>query len=103
MDIRKLLDGWKGFVGRMNDLGIPAPTIRDPKTNEGSVSLTLVFVSSILVIIGIVGRWSGKLGGIDMGYAMQFLWTSCSLYWGRKLSAEKGKVSLGDSEEPKNG
>jgi len=89
MNINPFLEKWKAFVIKMNDKGIPLPMVRDPGTLEGSVSLTLVVISSMLVIIGIVGKWSGKLGGIDMDNAMQFLWTSCSLYWGRKIGSNK--------------
>ena len=80
----------------MNTKGIPVPMARDPKTKEGSVSLSLVVVSALLVVVGIVGKWSGKMGGIDMGYAMQFFWTTCSLYWGRKFQSKE--VSFSDAE-----
>jgi hypothetical protein len=99
MNFKKFLSDGKAFIARMNDKGVPAPMIRDPKTLEGSVSLTLVFLSSVLVIVGVIGKWSGKLGGIDMSYAMQFFWTSCSLYWGRKFQSKD--VSFSDKELPK--
>ena len=66
----------------MNEKGIPIPLVRDPSTKSGSVPLTLVILSSVLVAVGIVGKWSKHLDGIDMASAMQFFYTSCSLYFG---------------------
>lgn len=101
MEINKYIESWKSFIGKLNEKGVPMPTIRDPKSGLGSVSLTLVFVSSLLVIIGIVGKWSAKFGDIDMANAMQFFWTSCALYWGRKFQSKDSSLS-GDSENQDN-
>ena len=80
--MRNLFKRWKEFVIKMNDKGIPIPMVRDPNTLEGSVSLSLVCVSTLLIVVGIVGKWSGHLGGIDMVNAMQFFYASCTLYFG---------------------
>lgn len=82
MKLSAILSKWKKFVVSMNDKGIPVPMVRDPNTLEGSVSLSLVCVSTLLVVVGIVGKWSGHLGGIDMVNAMQFFYASCTLYFG---------------------
>lgn len=82
MKLSTILGKWKQFIVKMNDKGIPVPMVRDPNTLEGSVSLSLVCVSTLLVVIGIVGKWSGHLGGIDMVNAMQFFYASCTLYFG---------------------
>ena len=65
--------------------GINIPTTKDPKTGKGSVSLTLVYVSATLVVLGIFGEWSGKFGDIDVGEALQFFYACSALYWARKL------------------
>lgn len=80
--IRTILSEWKKIVSKLNDKGVPLPMVRDPNTLEGSVSLTLVVVSSLLVAIGIVGKWSKWLGDIDMNNALQFFYASCTLYFG---------------------
>jgi hypothetical protein len=94
IDINNLTSKWKDFITKMNDKGIAVPTIRDPDTGEGSVSLTLVFISSFLVIVGILSKWSGKLGGVDIDNALQFFYASASLYFGRKINftSPKGEV-----------
>jgi len=66
-----------------NQRGINLPMIKDPKTGIGSVSLTLVFISSILVVLGLVGKWSGRLGTVDINNALEFFYASCVLYFGR--------------------
>jgi len=85
-----LYDKWKHLVNKMNNRGVPLPTVRDPKSGYGSISLTLVFVSSILVIMGIVGKWSKIAGDIDMNNAMEFFYTSCALYFGRQWQMKSG-------------
>lgn len=88
MNADRYITKWKEFTAYLNKKGIPAPTIRDPKTGTGSVSLTLVFISSGLVIVGIVGKWTKLLDNVDIDTAMQFFWTACTLYWGRKFQPD---------------
>lgn len=82
MDIRGIVNKWREFVEKMNDKGIPLPMVRDPQTLEGSVSLTLVCMSSFLVVVGIVGKAAGFIGGIDMNSAFNFFYASTTLYFG---------------------
>lgn len=86
----------------LNVNGIPVPMIKDPKTNKGSVSLTLVFISSITVILSIMAPMiESKTGGqINVSQSMEFFWTSCALYFGRKLSvSQEDKKMSGAKEE----
>ncbi len=92
MDTKKLFEKWRQFVRDMNAKGIPVPTIRDPKTGFGSISLTLVFISSVVVIAGIIGKSAGVLGGLDMNMAMEFFWTATALYFGRQFQTKSGAV-----------
>lgn len=100
MDTSGLLKKWQAFVSKMNTNGIPLPTVRDPKTGIGSVSLTLVFVSSFLVIIGLIGKWSGKLGGIDISNALQFFYAASFLYFGRNINTKA--ISQSTEVDPKS-
>ena len=85
MDFRKIKEKVQTFIATMNSKGIPVPTARDPQTGLGSVSFTLVLISSVIYILGMVGKWSGKFGGIDMANAKDFFDSSCYLYFGRTL------------------
>lgn len=87
---------WVKLVDRMNGKGVPLPTVRDPKTGMGSISLTLVFISSIFVIVGIVGKWAKIAGDIDMNNAMEFFYTSCALYFGRQWQMKSGTKIEGE-------
>jgi len=95
MDINNFKQQWKEFVDKMNKVGVPLPTVRDPKTGLGSISLTLVFISFNIVLVGLVGKWAGALGGIDITQALNLFYGTAALYWGRKFQKdEKGAVSL---------
>lgn len=98
-----LKNKWFEFAGKMNKFGIPLPLVRDPKTGRGDVALTLVFLSSIWVQIGLVGKWAHWFQSIDMGQALNWFYACSALYWARKLSSDgKGKTDLGDSVQPQS-
>jgi hypothetical protein len=96
MDLNGLKKKWSEFTAKMNKRGIPLPTVRDPKSGLGSISLTLVFISFNVVIVGLVGKWAGALGGIDLTQALNLFYACAALYWGRKFQG--GNSSLGDLE-----
>ena len=94
-------DKIKNLLSNTNKYGLAIPTIRDPKMGIGSVSLTLLFISSVTVIVGLVGKWSGKFGGIDMANALQFFGICYAGYLGRKLQSDGKKIELSGEEPPK--
>jgi len=100
MLVNSLYKKWKNLVTKANSLGIPIPTVRDPKFGVGSISLTLVFISSLLVIIGIVGKWSQIAGEIDMSSAMEFFYASSALYFGRQWQLKDGTKIEGSTNSP---
>jgi hypothetical protein len=81
--LNELFKKFLAITKSLNMYGINLPMIKDPKSGIGSVSLTLVFISSIMVILGLVGKWSGKLGIIDINNALEFFYASSALYFGR--------------------
>ena len=80
MDINKISAKWKDLISRANSNGIPIPLVLFK--GEGNPALTVFLISSILVTVGIVGKWAGHLGGIDMNNAMQFFNASSILFFG---------------------
>lgn len=107
----RLAEKWKNFVVEMNQKGIPIPTVRDPKTQTGSVSFTMVAVSFGLMtacVLGglalVVNKWAGfftdeasALSVLKEAFFMAFQMAGLSsgLYWGRKFQRdEKGAVSV---------
>jgi len=81
----------------MNKKGIPIPLVRDPSTGLSSISLTLVFISFNIVVVGLVGKWAGALGGIDLTQALNLFYACAALYWGRKF--QKKDLSINAAEK----
>lgn len=78
----------KQFIISLNSNGIPVPMITDPKTGKSSVSLTLLFLSSLYVQVGLIGKYSKLLDGIDLNQALNFFLISAGLYFGRNLTTK---------------
>lgn len=97
-----MLDKLKQFTNLLNSKGIPVPLVKDPKTGMGSVSLTLVFLSSLYVQVGLIGKYSKLLDGIDMTQALNFFMISAGLYFGRNLSTNNGKINVTPTDKDNN-
>lgn len=80
-----LADKIKETLNRYNKDGFPLPMIRDPKTGKGSVSLTMLFISFNVVLIGLAGKFAGAFGGIDITQALALFYACATLYMGRKF------------------
>lgn len=89
----------KALIKTMQEKGIPVLFVRDPKTKEPSVSLTMVVVSFGLCVIGIIGKMGGYWQ-IDINQSLNLLSISSALYWGRKFSS--GDKTVESPELPKN-
>jgi hypothetical protein len=79
-----MIDKIKAFIQRGNELGIPMPVFRDPQTGKGSVTLTLVVLSSICVIASLLTK------KVDAGSSTEFLLISLGAYLGRKFQTKSG-------------
>ena len=105
MTSTEMKEKWLSFVRGMNERGFPIPTIRDPQTKLGSMSLTLVFISFNFCLLAMIGKAAGFLGGIDPSQALNLFMVCAGLYWGRKFQRDdKGGVSLdtaNSASEPK--
>lgn len=111
-----IAEKWRQFVGRMNEKGIPVPTMRDPKTKMGSVSFTMVVVSfglmtmcALMAMALVVNKWGGffsedaeSLAALKEAFFMSFQMAGLSvgLYWGRKFQKDdKGGVIIEGKEQ----
>lgn len=88
MTSAELKEKWLAFVRGMNERGFPIPTIRDPATKVGSMSLTLVFISFNFCLLAMIGKAAGFLGGIDPSQALNLFMVCAGLYWGRKFQRD---------------
>jgi len=84
-----MVEKFKAFVVKLNQLGIPLPFIRDPKTNRASVSLTLMIISFGICSLGLIGKLAGQLD-INLGEALTLLGVTSSLYFGRNFGVANG-------------
>jgi hypothetical protein len=92
----------KELVSKLNKYGIPVPMVRDPRTGLGSVSLTLVLLSSIYVQLALLNMFAQMFKGVDIVNALYWHGMSLALYFGRSFNKE-GDISMNssssDSEE----
>ena len=80
-----MLDKLKEAVHYMNSKGIPIPVVRDPLFQTPSVTLTTVVVSFGMCVLGLIGKASGFLGGVDMSQALTLFGISSGIYLGRRI------------------
>ena len=90
---------WDTFVVNVSQRGIPVPVLRDPKTNQGSVSLTLVFISFNVWLASVIGKVAGILGGMNPDQCLNMFLAASALYWGRKFQGNGQELSLPESQK----
>jgi hypothetical protein len=83
----------KDFVKKMQELGFPLIWLRCPVLKQPSVSLSILILSVILHVSGIVGL---KVVNLDVSF--NFFMAAAALYWGRKLTVN-GKTSNSEKSE----
>jgi hypothetical protein len=96
MDLKEV----RAWIAKLNSLGIPMPMVRDPKTGASSVSLTLVFLSSIYVQLALLNSFALMFKGIDVTNALYWHGMCVALYFGRSYKKDGAKVEL-DGEDKK--
>jgi len=112
-----IAEKWREFVDKMNSAGIPLPMVRDPKTKEGSVTVSLVVMSSFLctltigmMLASIISKLTGYfiVNDSTMNMMREAFYSSIQLfiaslggYLGRKFQRDsKGNASL-EAEDKK--
>jgi hypothetical protein len=93
-----MIDKVKTFITNLNKYGIPVPMLRDPKTGLGSVSLSMLFVSFNVVLLGLIGKWAKQLD-IDLQQSIYWFMICAGLYFGRSLTKNENKVDLNKESE----
>jgi hypothetical protein len=76
------------ILAKLNQQGIHIPTISDPATGKGSVSLTMLIISFNFCLISMAGKWSGYFGTIDPSQAINLFMVCAGLYFGRKYQGK---------------
>lgn len=86
-----MLENIKSFIIKLNEFGVPLPLLRDPVKKQPSVSLTILFISFNMVLIGLIGKWSKYLD-IDVQQAIYWFMVSAGLYFGRSFTSGDKKI-----------
>lgn len=96
-----MLEKWKEFARKMNEKGIPVPLVRD--NGAGSVSLTLVFISSLYVQFGLINNLLAKLvkvtDTVDVSNSLYWFSITAALYFGRKITKDKDKIEISKEDK----
>ena len=88
-----MLDKIKEIIKTWNSLGINIPMARDPVSGKGSVTASLVVLSSACLIISLVTTKVSNEG------AFEFFIASATLYLGRRYQSKKSTVGDSKTEE----
>ena len=99
MDLQSIRDKIKSSTDKLVENGIPIFFVRDPKTKEPSVSLTILLVSLIFVLAGILNNYFVFLKGINCDAAFNLFLAAAALYFGRNLSVGGKKVEIQKDEK----
>lgn len=98
-----LIAKWKDIVRGMNSRGIPVPLLRDSRTQKGSATLTMFWLSFNLCLISLIGKYSKQFEGIDINNSLQLLMITGGFYLGRSIVRGKdGKVEAPSEAKPED-
>lgn len=98
--MEKLTAWWTKFVNDANEKGIPIFLVRD--NGKGSVSLTMLFISFNLVLLGLIGKYSKMIGDIDVSQSLNLFYATSALYFGRKITKDSKGNTVIESTDQKN-
>ena len=84
-----MIEKLKNFLKYANEHGIMIPLLYDPLSKSPSVTLTLVVISSNIVLVGMLGKLSNLLGGVDLTQAIYWNLLCLGAYLGRTLIRNK--------------
>ncbi len=93
-----LVEKIKQFILKLNNFGVPLPLLRDPKQSAPSVSLTMLFISFNVVLLGMIGKIA-KVLDIDLTQAIYWFGICATLYFGRNMSGNGKSIELTEGDK----
>lgn len=93
-----MMNKLKELFRKMNEVGLPIPLLRDH--GKPSVSLTLLWISSIFVILGLLSL-SIKWLQVNVWEALAWHVTSAVLYYNRGAKISKDGIEISQDNTPK--
>lgn len=94
-----MLEQLKNKLKEIQEQGLYIAFLRDPVTKQPSVTLSLLIVSALIVILGLIEKTSKLMGGIDIDNSLSFFYACAGIYLGRKITGNK--VTIEPQQEKK--
>lgn len=85
----------KEFLKKLNESGIPLPTIRDPKTGRGSITLTMFWIAFNVALLTLAGKMVDIIGDVDYSNVLWLFAITGSFYLGRKFQGDGKNIDFG--------
>jgi len=103
MNLQVIIQKIKEFVIKLNEIGVPLPMLRDPKTDKASFTMTLTFISFNTALLGQIGKVTKYLGEVDLTQANYLFLICLGAYLGRKMQNDgANKTVTLEKEEKEN-
>lgn len=97
-----MIEKLKELINKANELGVPLPLLRDPKSGRASVTYTMMVLSFNTALLGQLGKFTKLLGEVDMTSAMSLFVATSALYLGRKMQKDDKSITVENPQEGKN-
>jgi hypothetical protein len=93
-----MLEKIKNWLLKANSDGISIPLLKDPKTGQGSYTLTMYFISFNLATFLLLGKVTKLVGDVDYNNVLWLYGMSSSIYLGRAWQKKGDEVTLGENK-----
>jgi len=80
------------LIKELQNRGIPLFFIKDPVSNQPSVSLTMLVVAFTLSIMSLLNKVAKIVDGVDIENTLELLIICAGLYFGRALTRSSGST-----------
>lgn len=95
----KPIDKIKELILKMNDAGIPVPLLRDPDKDGPSITFTFFYLSGMLALASLIGKFTKVFGEIDVSGSVYLFISAAGIYTARKMTSDGKTVTI---EQEKN-
>lgn len=89
----------KQLILKMNEAGIPAPLLRDPDKDGPSITFTFFYLSGMLALASLIGKFTKVFGEIDVSGSIYLFISAAGIYTARKMTSDGKSVTLESNKE----
>ncbi len=98
--MQKMLDQWKELVTWASVKGIPVPLLRNPTTQEASVTFTMMLATYAVCLASLATKLAETKFSIDFANSFELFIATSALYFGRNF--QKGTISVNSAPTEEN-